>query len=294
MNKLRSMTGYGKGEVAIASKKICVEIRTLNGKQLDLSLKMPQMYRSEEFALRSLISKSVVRGKCDVYVSYENIEEVSSSSSVNMDMYDVYFKQIEALSTKYGFDVKSGDVMQSILRMPDVMQNVVTKSVDDGELVALRQAIELALKDLASFRYTEGEVLMNDILARIDIIESLQEDVKKYEIERIDQIKERLKESIAAMQIAVDENRFEQELIYYLEKLDITEEMVRLSQHISYFREVCASDGDAGRKLGFISQELGREINTTGSKANHKDIQRAVVRMKDELEKIKEQSLNVL
>ena len=293
MSKLRSMTGYGKGEAAIANKKICVEIRTLNGKQLDLSLKMPQIYRSEEFDLRSLISKSVVRGKCDVYVSYEAIEE-SASSSINTAVYDIYFKQMEELATTYGFDVRSGDVVQSILRMPDVMQSRVSTGVVDEEFVALREATTLALANLADFRYKEGQVLMTDILGRIDIIESLQEEVKKHEVERIEQVKERLKESIGAMQIAVDENRFEQELIYYLEKLDITEEMVRLSQHIAYFREVCDAEGDAGRKLGFISQELGREINTTGSKANHKDIQRAVVRMKDELEKIKEQSLNVL
>ncbi len=287
------MTGYGKGEASVANKKICVEIRTLNGKQLDLSLKMPQIYRSEEFALRSLISKSVVRGKCDVFVSYETVE-AQSSTSINAQMYDIYYNQMAALSQKYGFDMSSGEVVHSILRMPDVMQSAQVTGVDKAELEALHAATAMALEHLSEFRYREGAVLMTDILSRIDIIESLQEEVKKHEVERIDAVKARLKESIDSMAIAVDENRFEQELIYYLEKLDITEEMVRLSQHIAYFREVCSSEADAGRKLGFISQELGREINTTGSKANHKDIQRAVVRMKDELEKIKEQSLNVL
>ncbi|MEG1634988.1 MAG: YicC/YloC family endoribonuclease [Rikenellaceae bacterium] len=290
--ELRSMTGYGKGEQVVSNKKICVEIRTLNGKQLDLSLKMPSSYRKDEFELRTMITKGVGRGKCDVYINCESID-TALSMPINFEIFEGYYKQLTMLGKEHGFDAQSPEIVQSILRMPDVMQNDKSDASNE-EFEALRKATSDAIKNLNAFRDREGSVLIADIMKRISLIETLQGEIKQYEIERIETVRARLRENLEALKITVDQNRFEQELIYYLEKLDITEEMVRLSQHLKYFREVCSGDEAPGRKIGFISQEIGREINTTGSKANHSEIQKIVVRMKDELEKIKEQSLNLL
>lgn len=290
--ELRSMTGYGKGERVVNNKKICVEIRTLNGKQLDLSLKMPSSYRKDEFELRTMITKGVGRGKCDVYVNCESVD-TALSMPINDEIFEGYFKQLSKLCEKYGFDSKSPEIVQTILRMPDVMHNDKSETSDE-EFVALRMATEDAISNLNSFRDREGGVLITDIMKRISLIEALKDEIKQYETERIQTVRTRINENLDTLKTTIDQNRFEQELIYYIEKLDITEEMVRLGQHLNYFREVCSGEDAPGRKIGFICQEIGREINTTGSKANHNEIQKIVVRMKDELEKIKEQSLNLL
>lgn len=286
------MTGYGKGERVVNNKKICVEIRTLNGKQLDLSLKMPSSYRKDEFELRTMITKGVGRGKCDVYVNCESVD-TALSMPINDEIFEGYFKQLSKLCEKYGFDSKSPEIVQTILRMPDVMHNDKSETSDE-EFVALRMATEDAISNLNSFRDREGGVLITDIMKRISLIEALKDEIKQYETERIQTVRTRINENLDTLKTTIDQNRFEQELIYYIEKLDITEEMVRLGQHLNYFREVCSGEDAPGRKIGFICQEIGREINTTGSKANHNEIQKIVVRMKDELEKIKEQSLNLL
>lgn len=293
--ELRSMTGYGKGEREVGNKKICVEIRTLNGKQLDLSLKMPSIYRKDEFELRTMITKGVARGKCDVYINCESTDS-AVSMPINIEAFDGYFKQLSELGESYGFNAQSPEMVQTILRMPDVMQNDKSEKGETtkDEFDALRLATSDAIENLNSFRDREGGVLITDIMKRIDLIETLKNEIKQYEKERIQTVRTRIIENLETLQTTIDQNRFEQELIYYIEKLDITEEMVRLGQHLKYFREVCSADEAPGRKIGFICQEIGREINTTGSKANHNEIQKIVVRMKDELEKIKEQSLNLL
>ncbi len=292
---VRSMTGYGKGEVCVNDKKIVVEIRTLNGKQMDISLKMPSAYREKEFDMRSAITSSLIRGKCDVYVTCSTTES-TASVSINGQVLKSYLQQVQQLGSELGFDGSSAEIVNALLRFPDVLQNdkneIVTPSSE--EYAALFEALNLALCDINSFREKEGAVLIADILSRIELIESLKNSIAPFECERVERVKTKLREGIEALSVAVDANRFEQELIFYLEKYDITEEMVRLQQHLNHFRETTNGQEAPGRKLGFISQEIGREINTTGSKANHSEIQKIVVRMKDELEKIKEQSLNLL
>ncbi|MFR9533968.1 MAG: YicC/YloC family endoribonuclease [Rikenellaceae bacterium] len=291
---IRSMTGFGKAEVTINSKKITVEIRTLNSKQLDLSLRLPSIFRSSEVEIRSMIAKGVVRGKCEVQVSYSSIgaEEVSCKR-VNKELFSFYLNQLKEVCAESGLELNHGEALSSVLRMPDVVATQ-EETIEESESEALLLAVAQAIEHLNSFREQEGAILIADLLQRIDKIEACKEKVTPFEEARVETVKNRIRENIAKLQINVDSNRLEAEMIFYAEKLDITEEKVRLTNHCKYFREVAASEEGVGRKLGFISQEIGREINTMGSKANEANIQRIVVVMKDELEKIKEQLLNIL
>ncbi len=295
---IRSMTGFGKSEVTITNKKITVEIRTLNSKQLDLSLRMPSVYRSVEAEVRNALARGVVRGKCDVQISYSYIGEgVEATKKINKELFKSYLHQIcevcdeSALSTM-SLNYKD-HILPSILRLPDVI-SAQEEAVDPTECKEVLAAVEAAIVHLNEFREQEGAILIADLLKRIDLIEAGKEAVTPFEQARVEAVKCRIRENIAKLQVDVDSNRLEAEMIFYAEKLDITEEKVRLTNHCKYFREVAASEEGVGRKLGFISQEIGREINTMGSKANEPNIQRIVVEMKDELEKIKEQSLNIL
>ncbi len=295
---IRSMTGFGKSEATINNKKITVEIRTLNSKQLDLSLRMPSLFRSVEAEVRNALARGVVRGKCDVQVSYSSIGEgVEVGKKINKELFASYLNQIQEvcdeskignISTNY-----QDYIVSSILRMPDVI-STQEETVDPSECQVVLKAVEAAIGHLNEFREQEGAILIADLLQRIDLIEAAKDSVTPFEEARVEAVKNRIRENIAKLQVNVDSNRLEAEMIFYAEKLDITEEKVRLANHCKYFREVVATEDGVGRKLGFISQEIGREINTMGSKANEANIQRIVVGMKDELEKIKEQSLNIL
>lgn len=286
------MTGYGKSTVEIAGKKITVEIKSLNSKQLDLSVKAPAIYRECESWIRSEISKQLNRGKVDVYINVETNKE-STLCQINRDIYKSYYYQLFELSQELGFSMNHEQSVQAILRLPDVMK-AESNEVSEDEISELKNAVNKALENIIMFRKQEGAVLINDLLNRIEKIRDLAKTVEPFEQERVAGIKNRLLENLATLTISVDNNRLEQELIFYFEKLDITEEKVRLNNHLDYFREVVDNEDFPGRKLGFIAQEIGREINTLGSKANHAEIQKIVVQMKDELEKIKEQLLNLL
>ncbi len=295
---IRSMTGFGKSEVTINNKKITVEIRTLNSKQLDLSLRMPSVYRSIEAEVRSELARGVVRGKCDVQVSYSYIGEGSEATKkINKELFASYLDQLKEVCEESNLGNLSANyydhLLPSILRMPDVVA-AQEEAVDPSECESVLEAVKAAITHLNAFREQEGAILIADLLKRIDLIEAGKEAVTPFEQARVESVKSRIRENIAKLQVDVDSNRLEAEMIFYAEKLDITEEKVRLTNHCKYFREVAASEEGVGRKLGFISQEIGREINTMGSKANEANIQRIVVGMKDELEKIKEQSLNIL
>ncbi len=291
---IKSMTGYGKAEAAADGKKITVEIRSLNGKQLDLSVKMPVAYRQFEYEIRNRVAKTVQRGKADVYIT---VESTAEASPVNIDksLFRAYYTALRELGTELGCDGRAIDpaLVSSILRLPDVVA-VQQNAVSDNERESLLSAVDAALEAFEQFRIQEGQTLIGDLLKRIGIIEGLRRDVEPFETRRVEAIRQRILDGIASIGVAVDANRLEQEMIFYIEKLDVTEEKVRLDNHCRYFREVAASEENAGRKLGFIAQEMGREINTLGSKSNDSDMQKIVVRMKDELEKIKEQVLNIL
>lgn len=291
-NNIKSMTGYGKGEVLCEGRKITVEIKSLNSKQLDLSVKLPSFFRDKEFSIREAVSKVLKRGKVDVFVSMETVDK-SQSTLFNKDIFEVYFNQINDMAAGLGINANDTNVITAIMRMPDVIQSDKIE-IDDTQVQSLGQAVSLALEQIDNFRTQEGNTLIKDILYRIDRIEQLKNDIIPYDVERIESVRCKIYDSLESLNIEIDKNRFEQELIYYIERLDITEEKVRLQNHLDYFREVCANDEAPGRKIGFIAQEIGREINTTGSKANKSEMQRIVVEMKDELEKIKEQSLNIL
>ena len=290
------MTGYGKAEAVLDHKKITVEIRSLNSKQLDLTVKVPAVYRQSEYEIRNRIGKRLQRGKIDAYVSYEI---TGDSVPVNIDRktFTAYFGQIREIAAENGIDwngsALDAAVVPAVLRLPEVIQND-QQTVSEAETQALKRCVEEAVDYMEQFRIQEGAILIADLLRRIDRIEQLKEEIVPFEKARAETIKTRIRENIESLGIPFDANRLEQEMIYYIEKLDITEEKVRLQNHCKYFREVARGEEAPGRKLGFIAQELGREINTLGSKANEATIQKKVVEMKDELEKIKEQVLNIL
>ncbi|MCM1300859.1 MAG: YicC family protein [Alistipes senegalensis] len=286
------MTGFGKAEVALPNKKITVEIRSLNSKQLDLNLRLPAVYRQSEYDVRSIITRTVERGKVDVFVTVES-QTVETSARINRDAFREYLRQMTDALVHTGLEPDYGVLVPCIMRLPDVVATE-TESISEEEHAALLEATEKAAEALNAFRAQEGATLIADLLRRIDLIESYKNEVVPYEKARTETIKARILDNLSKLQVEVDRNRLEQEMIFYLEKLDITEEKVRLTNHCNYFREVAASEEGVGRKLGFIAQELGREINTMGSKANETNIQILVVKMKDELEKIKEQVLNIL
>jgi uncharacterized protein (TIGR00255 family) len=284
---IQSMTGFGKHVVQLPSKKITVELKSLNSKSLDLNARMPSAYREKELELRKEIASSLVRGKIDFGLYVENTGD-ETSVQVNEAVVRQYMKQLETIAK--GDDFK---LLEMALRLPDAMKTE-REDIDEEEFQTIKEALKQALVEINKFRSEEGLVLENDFIQRIKKMESLLNEVVQMDPDRQSTIRERLEKAVADVKAEVDENRFEQELIYYLEKYDITEEKVRLANHLDYFSKTLKSDDSNGKKLGFISQEIGREINTIGSKANYASMQQLVVQMKDELEKVKEQMLNVL
>ena len=289
---VKSMTGFGKGEAALQNKKITVEIRSLNSKQLDLGLRLPAVYRQSEYEIRNIIARTIQRGKVDVFVTVES-QAVETPARINKEVFREYLHQMTDTLAFAGIDADYDAIVPVIMRLPEVV-STETESISDEEHAALIAATEAAAAQLDAFRMQEGAILIADLLGRVDRIESYKEEVMPFEKARTETIKARILDNLEKLQADVDRNRLEQEMIFYLEKLDITEEKVRLANHCRYFREVAAGEEGAGRKLGFIAQEMGREINTMGSKANESNIQILVVKMKDELEKIKDQVLNIL
>ena len=286
------MTGIGKSEISLPTKKITVEVRSLNSKQLDLSVKLTGIYRSYEFDIRSKAAAAIVRGKSDISITVENTA-VQTSATVNKELFREYLHQVSDALAFSGADAAYDAILPVVMRMPDVV-STQADDISEEEHAALMQAVDEALAHFSSFREQEGAILIADLLKRVDNIEDYKLQVEPYEQARCETIRNRIREHLAQLQVEVDQNRLEQEMIFYIEKLDITEEKVRLKNHCRYFREVASSEEAAGRKLGFIAQEMGREINTLGSKANEANMQILVVKMKDELEKIKEQVLNIL
>ncbi len=291
-NMQKSMTGFGKAEITIDNKKFTAEIRSLNSKQLDLSIKVPAAYRAAEYELRNIASQMLVRGKIDITVTVETTD-AETSAQINRDLFRAYLRQVTDALAYSGIDADYDAIVPAVLKMPNVISSD-TASAPEAELEAIKKAVTEAAKRLDAFREQEGATLIADLLHRVDKIEAYRNEITPFEQSRADAIRTRIRENIEKLGIETDNNRLEQEMIFYIEKLDITEEKVRLQNHCKYFREVAENEPQAGRKLGFIAQEMGREINTTGSKANQHDIQILVVKMKDELEKIKEQVLNLL
>ena len=289
---VKSMTGFGKGEAALRNKKITVEIRSLNSKQLDLSLRLPAVYRQSEYEIRNLIARTIQRGKVDVFVSVES-QSVETPARINRELFREYLRQMNDTLSFSGIDAGYDAILPVIMRLPDVVATEA-EAISEEEHAALLAAVEAAAAHLDAFREQEGAILIADLLRRVELIEQYREEVVPFEKARTETVKARILDNLSKLAVDVDRNRLEQEMIFYLEKLDITEEKVRLTNHCNYFREVASSEEGAGRKLGFIAQEMGREINTMGSKANEPNIQILVVKMKDELEKIKEQVLNIL
>ena len=289
-----SMTGFGKAVRVIGNKKITVEIKSLNSKQMDLSVRMPQSYRAVELELRNLINERLMRGKVEMNLTCEAAEG-ETPTSVNIPMLKLYKRQIEQMSTELGIGLPD-DWYATLLRMPDALKNEINSNeVDEDELVAVRQAVSAALDALIDFRRQEGARLELFFREKIECIGRLLGEVEQYEGVRTEKIKARILDSLQQLKgVDYDKNRFEQELIFYIEKLDITEEKLRLRNHMAYFLDTLSAEQGQGKKLGFIAQEMGREINTTGSKANQAEMQKTVVAMKDQLEQIKEQVLNVL
>ncbi len=286
------MTGFGKAEITIDNNKFTAEIRSLNSKQLDLSIKVPAAYRAAEYELRNIASQMLVRGKIDITVTVETTD-TETSAQINRDLFRAYLRQVTDALAYSGIDADYDAIVPAVLKMPNVISSD-TASAPEAELEAIKDAVTEAAKRLDAFREQEGATLIADLLRRVDKIEAYRNEITPFEQSRADVIRTRIRENIEKLGIEADNNRLEQEMIFYIEKLDITEEKVRLQNHCKYFREVAENEPQAGRKLGFIAQEMGREINTTGSKANQHDIQILVVKMKDELEKIKEQVLNLL
>ena len=289
---IRSMTGYGIAEQTFLTKKITVEIKTLNSKQLDLAVKLPNELRAAELDLRNRIGTKLQRGKVDVVITITDTD-LTQTYHIDKDVVRVYKDQMVAITTELGI-APAADLAAVLFRMPGIL-STPAESYDEAFNGKVGETVDQALEMVDGFRIQEGQTLKKDLLHRVELILGLLEQVEPYEKSRHEVIKQRLTKNLAELTTAgqYDENRFEQELIYYLEKLDITEEKVRLRQHCNYFNESCDED-QAGKKLGFIAQEMGREINTLGSKANEVNIQKLVVKMKDELEKIKEQVCNIL
>ena len=286
------MTGFGKGEAVYGDKKFRVELRSLNSKQLDLSIKLPGKYRAAEAEVRNIITRELQRGKVDCFISVESAV-AETSAHINTEAFKAYADELRRACAEVSLKIDDSALMQSLLRLPDVV-TTEEREVSAEEVATIVEAAKSAAAELNTFRVQEGAILIADLLKRIDLIEKYRHEVEPFESARVDTIKNRIRENIEKLQLEVDNNRLEQEMIFYIEKLDITEEKVRLDNHCRYFREVAAEEEAAGRKLGFIAQELGREINTMGSKSNEANMQRLVVKMKDELEKIKEQVLNIL
>jgi uncharacterized protein (TIGR00255 family) len=285
---IQSMTGFGKATLQLPSKKITVEVKSLNSKGLDLNVRMPSLYREMELGLRNQIALKLERGKVDFSIFIESTAE-QTSTKVNVPIVKGYMEQLRAVYA----EADEVELMKMAIRMPDTMK-IEREEINENDWSQITTAIDEALQNILTFRRDEGQSLEKEFQLRIANIRQYMTEALALDHERVQTIKDRLHNAITELKVAVDENRFEQELIYYLEKLDITEEKVRLTNHLDYFIETIKGTEANGRKLGFITQEMGREINTMGSKSNHAQMQKLVVQMKDELEKIKEQVLNVL
>ena len=289
---IRSMTGYGKAEGVIGNRKYSVEVRSLNSKQFDLNMRMPSVFREKEMGLRKLLRESVIRGKCDFFLSYEQ-DPSEAKHEINTKLVQAYITQLESLAE--GSGLKGENLLGMAIRMPDALQSP-QEQLDDDVWSGVEKLIVNALDAFNTFRETEGAATLDDFNNRIKIIRNESINLDPLLDERLARIKSRIKTNLSESidRSKIDENRFEQEVIFYIEKTDVSEERTRLTAHCNHFDEILADGIGQGKKLGFIAQEIGREINTLGSKANDADIQRLVVQMKDELEKIKEQVLNVL
>ncbi|NHM06052.1 YicC family protein [Flavobacterium sp. CYK-4] len=285
---IQSMTGFGKATLQLPTKKITVEIKSLNSKGLDLNVRMPSVYRELELGLRNEVALKLERGKIDFSI-YVEITGEQTSTKINVPIVKAYINQMREVIA----NADETELMKMAVRMPDAVKTE-REEIDENDWAEIQKVIQEAMQNIANFRQDEGKSLEQEFQFRIANIRQYMEDALALDAERVQAIKDRLQTAISELSVNVDENRFEQELIYYLEKLDITEEKVRLTTHLDYFIETLNSKEANGRKLGFITQEMGREINTMGSKANHAQMQKLVVMMKDELEKIKEQVLNVL
>ena len=287
------MTGYGKAECELSQKKITIEVKALNSKQLDLNTRIPGIYREKEIEIRREISDQMIRGKVDFSLYSESLG-VDSNSVINSSVIKSYYNQLREISNDLGIMVNER-TLQAIMQLPDVVKTN-REEPDENEWKTIVATIRLAIKSLDNFRIQEGLSLYNDIVLNINVITTLLDQVQQYELERTTKVKERILDGLKDLSSpeGVDHNRLEQEMIFYLERLDLNEEKVRLGNHCTYFLETINLDEPVGKKLGFIAQEIGREINTLGSKANHTEIQKLVIGMKDALEKVKEQLLNAL
>jgi uncharacterized protein (TIGR00255 family) len=288
------MTGYGKASATFGDKKINAEIKSLNSKALDLSTRIAPLYREKEMEIRNLIAKSLERGKVDFSLWVEK-EASTAAAQINIPLVQAYDAQMRAMAEALGYAYPTEHTLGNLLRMPDILTKDETLELTDEEWNVARQVVEEAIGHLTDFRKQEGEALEKKFNEKIDNIERLLKSIEPYETERVARIRERITDALEkTLSVDYDKNRLEQELIYYIEKLDINEEKQRLANHLKYFRETMAGGHGQGKKLGFIAQEMGREINTTGSKSNQAEMQNIVVQMKDELEQIKEQVLNVM
>jgi len=287
------MTGYGKASIAHQDKKITVEVKSLNSKAFDLSARIAPLYREREMEIRNILSKSIERGKVDFSIWIEK-ENGNDATPINAALVNNYYQQIKAISSQTGIE-EPKDWFSLLLRMPEVMTRTEVEELTEEEWKAVQNAIDLALEQFTNFRKQEGLALYNKFTEKINNIAQLLKDIEPYEQMRVEKIKQRILDGLKTLpEVDYDKNRLEQELIYYIEKLDINEEKQRLTNHLKYFMDTMNEGHGQGKKLGFIAQEMGREINTTGSKSNQAEMQNIVVRMKDELEQIKEQVLNIL
>ena len=295
---IKSMTGYGRAEALLSRGKMTIEIRSLNGKNADINLKTSMIPKDKELGVRKKLSEALRRGTIDLFITWEPAVG-EAARPLNAEAVKAYYEQIlrirrELPGAVYPNREEMNEILTAVLRLPDVMDVKKSEVIDEAEWPLVDKAIDEAVAMLDGFRTTEGAVLYKDVTGRVQTILDLYDEVETYAAERLDAVKARIWKAAEDLKVKMDPERFEQEMIYYLEKLDINEEKVRLRQHCKYFLDTIDGESEPGRKLGFIIQEMGREINTTGSKANHASIQKCVVRMKDELEKIREQSMNIL
>ena len=294
---IKSMTGYGKAEAILETGKITVEVRSLNGKTADISLKTSMLPKDKEMAVRQKIATSLIRGNIDFFITFEP-NAADCAKKINMDLAMEYYQQLNELGGRIGahnlWMHNPNDLLATILRMPEVMDAKKQDVITEENWPVVEACIDKALANINAFRAQEGEVLYKDVTSKVESILAYSAQVETFEKERVEAIREKILSRFAELKAEPDQSRLEQEMIFYIEKLDLNEERVRLRQHCRYFLDTISNEDCPGKKLGFIAQEMGREINTTGSKANHTEIQKIVVKMKDELEKIKEQSLNIL
>jgi uncharacterized protein (TIGR00255 family) len=290
---IKSMTGYGKAEAVLPSGKLTIEIRSLNSKNADISIKSQLLPKEKELAIRNKIAESLVRGSIDVFLDFEANSQ-AGTKIIDEELVKAYYKQLVQIRTSLPSSNAESDLLPSILRFPDILNSQTSNIIDEEDWPVVETAFDEALESIDEYRTKEGAALYKDITSRIRNILNLQKEVELHEPERLQTVKENILKAAEECGIKLEPERFEQEMVFYLQKLDISEEQLRLRQHCKYFLDTIDSEPCPGKKLGFIIQEIGREINTTGSKANNADIQKAVVKMKDELEKIREQSLNIL